>query len=55
MMKMDEQAIKDYVDLIEQGFSPAQANAHVQINYGVRLTRTMQVLAERRAIPGVSW
>lgn len=54
-MKVDQAAIKLYVDLIEQGLSPASANAQVQIFFGVKLTGVMQVLAERRAFPGVTW
>lgn len=54
-MKVTEEAIRAYVDLIEQGFSPASANAHVQIQYGVKLSGVMQVLAERHAIPGMTW
>lgn len=54
-MRVTEEAVLHYIDLIEQGFSPAQANAHVQIKFGVKLTGVMQVLAERRAFPGVTW
>lgn len=54
-MKVRKASFVMYVDLIEQGFSPAQANAHVQIMFGYKLTPAMQVLAERRAIPGVTW
>lgn len=44
-------AMDAYRELIEQGFSPSNAAAHVKIVYDVELTEAQRVLAERGPLP----
>ena len=49
---MESEAVRMYRDLIEQGMSPAQAAAHVQIQTGVKLSDNVRLMIEQhRPIP----
>lgn len=47
MATLDDKAVAIYRDLIEQGLARSQAQAHIHIVFGVRLSETFCVLIER--------
>lgn len=50
---MEAEAVRKYRDLIEQGMSPSQANAHVKIEYGVEIPQNVALMIEQhRPLPG---